>query len=869
MATFTRKGKRRLRIAGIIVGSFFVLLTIIYILLITHRKDILTTVLTSVNKNINGKVEVGDIDFTLFADFPAVTIRLENILVTDSLVSALDTLLVARKFSIAIPLWKMLNKNKSIKSVRVEDANISLVKTLSGVSNLQLFKSSGKEPTGNQSHIVQPHKILLRNVSFSYVDSLHKKFYGLRFKKCDIEADYPDSAIHFKMKSAIHFDHLILNLEKGGYLTNKDADLRLEGQIIPNQKLLSVTGGTVSIENQVIAVQSKFFLTENPTMQLNLFSTSMKTSVAFSVLPKKIQDKLSNYQVYKPVMVYAIISGSLARGSKPNVDLYLQTSGNRLSFAARSFDDLTFLGKFTNHIDSTRVNDDHNSRLAFPVFSGMVYNVPIHAKLIVTDLISPFMQMRASSDLDKSTEEKIVDTTRFKILSGSTQIRFSFDGPLTNYIDTINKQLKATLSGSVIMNNIALDYIPSDFKFRNVSGSMVFDQNDLHINSLSFELNNNSAYVNGSFRQLIPFLFTSLAAARGDLSLTAGTIDLNNFNFQKDTTLKVKKTAAQKEVSNNKIAALIDLIINRFELNFKLHADTVLYKHFVATGVQSEVIYSNDFVRFKNTELKSAGGTFSFSGEISKLSEPRPEVDLQANIKNADISSLMIGFDNFGQNTVTSKDVDGKVQADVSFHSQLRSDFSVIPSSMVGKMKVSILDGELKNFESIEQISKYIFKNRNFSNVKFTGVKNEYELRGSIITFKHLDVYSSVLTFFVEGKYDFNKSNTMLLIRVPLSNLRKQRTEELAENPDAKGKSGIGPTFKAVYGDDNKIHISPVVFGRKKFEEAISHKDEKKQEVPRDTTNKGKKMEEPKDSTDREKKKAAERRDTTQQNKFN
>src|SRR4029077_3067925 len=128
------------------------------------------------------------------------------------------------------------------------------------------------------------------------------------------------------------------------------ADVRLEGKIIPQQKLLSVSGGTVTIDNQVIAVQSKFILNEDPTMQMSLFSTSMKTSVAFSVLPRNIEEKLSHYQVYNPVMVYVIIRGSLSRGSKPAVDIYFLTTGNRLSYAARSFDDLSFLGKFTNHI---------------------------------------------------------------------------------------------------------------------------------------------------------------------------------------------------------------------------------------------------------------------------------------------------------------------------------------------------------------------------------------------------------------------------------------------------------------------------------------------------------------------------------------
>src|SRR6185295_18487048 len=126
-------------------------------------------------------------------------------------------------------------------------------------------------------------------------------------------------------------------------------------------------------------------------------------------------------------------------------------------------------------------------------------------------------------------------------------------------------------------NNLAFNYIPNDFQFQKVNGSMVFDKKDLHINTVSFELNKNSAYVNGTFIQLIPFLFTSLVNTHVDLSLTAATINLNNFNFQKDTTSAIpKKNAAQKEVTNNRIAEVINQLIDRFELNFKLHADTVL-----------------------------------------------------------------------------------------------------------------------------------------------------------------------------------------------------------------------------------------------------------------------------------------------------
>lgn len=819
---------RWIRITGITFSVIFILALLSYVLLLINKKEILFAITSSFNKNINGKLEVEDIDFGIFANFPSISVRLKNILLTDSLNGKSDTILIAKELLVALPVKNLWSKQKSLQSVRLENAKISLLKSDSGGLNLQIISSD--ESKKNDHDAPLPRRIRLHNVSFSYANSDKEKSFRLRFINSVIELNRNDSAVAFRMKGGVHFDHLIFNPEKGGYLTNKTTDLNLEGEFIDKQKLLAITGGTAIVDKQVVAIQSRFVFGKEPTMQFNFFSRSIKPDAGYSILPKSIEQKLVRYQVYKPITVYAIIRGSLAPNTKPYVDLYVKTSGNRISLGSKSFDDLTFKGWFTNHVDSTKINDDHNSRFIFPVFDGAIYQIPMHTQLVITDLKSPVLLMKASSDLDKASVSKVVDTSRIKILSGNIKVRFSYSGPMVNYFDSLTNKMNAHINGSMIIDKVELDYLPRDFEFRDVSGSVIFNDSDLHVNSVSFKLNDNSAYVNGSFVQFIPSLFSNTASAKGDFSLTAATIDLNSFNFQNDTISFPKKNPPTKAETTNRVASALDMMIDRFELNFSLHADTVLYKHFAATGVQSELIYASDYVHFKNTEMKASGGTFSFAGDITKMAGLNHEVKLQATINNADISSFLKGFDNFGQTTITHNDVDGKLKADISFHCRLNNDFKVIPSSMRGKMKVSIKDGELKNFESIEQISKYVFKNRDFRNIRFSGVENEYELNGSEITFSHLDLYSSVLTLFAEGKYDFNKTNTLLLIHIPLGNIRKGKTEELAENPDSNRKSGIGLTLKAYYGEDNKLHMAPVIFGKKKVREEIASKGGKKKE---------------------------------------
>src|SRR5438046_2267048 len=97
---FTKiKKKHRWQIPITIVASFIILFSGAYLFVLANKKAILENVTDKLNRQLSGKISIGDIDFTMFHPFPALTIRLKNIQVTDSLVSQQeDTLVRAKDF---------------------------------------------------------------------------------------------------------------------------------------------------------------------------------------------------------------------------------------------------------------------------------------------------------------------------------------------------------------------------------------------------------------------------------------------------------------------------------------------------------------------------------------------------------------------------------------------------------------------------------------------------------------------------------------------------------------------------------------------------------------------------------------------------
>ncbi len=807
-------------IKRIFIGVVVLVIVIVvtgYIVLISHKKEIHDLITNTFSDKLTGDLVMQDLDFTVFDQFPHFTIRIEKVFVTDSTAAMRgDTVFTAGKISIGVNLLRLFTGAIQFNSIEISDASISLIKDSTGQMNTpkarQAAAAEGKE--NKETAIPAIDKITLKNVSFHMTDSLKGKKFGLTFTKAEFNAVDGSAPLSYNLDATIHFDGLVFNPVKGGYLTDQDVHLQTWLGFDPAKAQLTVRNGWLNLKDQLLLISIMMNFKEK-TMHLTFSTESVLPAIAFGALTPAIQEKLKTFQLEKPVIAHVVVDGFITPGSKPAVDVYFKTTGNKLNVAKRSFDNLYILGSFTSHIDSTKINDDHNSRVVIPAFNGTYFGVPLKSSVMVTDLISPLLQMNAHLSYDKAKQGEVT-TPNLQLLDGSFDVQYTFYGPLTNYIDTVNKVTIGDLYGSAIFRNTDFNSVKSGYEFRDVDGSITFKKPDVWIDSLKMNMNGNKMRMTGSAQYFIAFLLIPGVKAYATLNLTADTIDFNR--FQGPPSANKEKKEVTKE-SKADIPDLVNWIATSAEFNINVAAKKIIVNRFSATDIKANVILDNNRLQINNAGMNTSGGNFLLNVSIDNLSGNQHLLSAKTTIGGVNMSNLLYSFNNFNQSTITDQNISGTLTTNAAFTATIDKEYKVIGSTMNGSLRTRVKNGQLKNVEGLDKISKYIFKNRNFSNIEFADIDNRAKLTGTVFDIDTLNIFSSVLTLFITGTYDFNKAGTDLLITVPASNLKKMEASERLALTDSTAKKGGNLVLRATNGKEGELKVSPVVFGKNKKKE--------------------------------------------------
>ena len=807
-------------IKGILIGAIVLIIAFLvtgYVLLITHKKEIHTLLTSTFSDKMSGDLVMKDMDYTVFERFPHFTIRIEKVFVADS-ASAIrgDTVITTKKIAIGVNLLHLFRGAIQFNSISISDASIYMVKDSSGQMNIPKARQA-PPATKEKKEVSIPGitTIILDNVSFHLTDSLKGKKFGLTFKKAEFNTVAGNAPMSYHMDASIHFDGLVFNPSKGGYLTDQDIKLDTYIGFDPDNALLSVKNGLLNMKNEILLININMNFKEQ-TMHMTFSASSITPAIAFGALTPAIQEKLKPFQLEKPVIAHVVVDGSIKPGSKPAVDVYFKSTGNKLNAGVRSFDNLYLLGWFTTHMDSTKINDDHNSRVMIPAFNGTYFGLPIIASVTVTDLMEPVMRMKAHLSYDKTKHGEVI-TPNLKFLDGSFDVRYTFHGPLTNFVDSVNKVTIGDLYGSAVFSNTDFNNLANGYEFRNVEGNITFKKPDLWIESLSMRLNGNKMSMTGSAKYFIAFLLIPGVKTYATLDLTADTIDFNAFQSAPSARNEKKKVDTDSKKAD--IPGLINWISTSVELDINVSAKKVIVNRFFCSFIKANLLLTNNRLQINDAAMKTSGGNFLLNLSIDNLSGSQHALNAKTSIKEVSMSDLLYSFNNFNQTTITDQNISGTLTTNATFAATIDQNYEVIGSSMTGSVRTRVKNGQLKNVDGLDKISKYIFKNRDFNNIDFADIDNRSKLTGTVFDIDTLNIFSSVLTLFISGIYDFNKITTDMLITVPLINLKKMDAAERMALTDSAAMKGGNVMLRATHAKDGDLNVLPVVLGKDKKKE--------------------------------------------------
>ena len=267
---------------------------------------------------------------------------------------------------------------------------------------------------------------------------------------------------------------------------------------------------------------------------------------------------------------------------------------------------------------------------------------------------------------------------------------------------------------------------------------------------------------------------------KAKLLATTDYFDLTSYivkNSDRDTVTKQQQTEKIKQANDE----------SNFEFDVFLAAKKLLIRKVEADNALINLHYKEKLMTLNSLSINTCDGNLIGKGTVYDLHK----IDAEISTENINVTKLFEQFENFGQKAVLSENLKGNIFLNAKIKMDLDEKMEVIGKTMKGNVRLKLKDGHLLNYEPLQKISDYIFRNRDFKDISFTEINETFLLDGFKMEIKEMEIASNVLVFYVTGLYDFKeKSNINLLL--PWSNLKKRGKNYIPKNSGQSAENSKG-----------------------------------------------------------------------------
>lgn len=782
-----------------------------------YKKEILATVNEKLRESVNGDVSIGDYQINLFHNFPNISITLKDIYLHGPAYNIYyEPFLKAERVDVNVEPLKLFRKKITINSVDIQNGRIFIFRTQTGYTNTEVLRrgemNAATETAGNNQPL-ELKKINLLNVSFTYQDSLKQKQVGVHFIRTVNSVIADDSLVQLQLAGQMKFDELLLNAQKGSLLKNKTVIADLKIDLKPSAGNLTLLPSTLAFDKSLVKLSGMFQLGAPGEFALEILSDKLDYAEGLSLLPDTLAAKLTNYRVEKPVGLRVTVKGLLGPGVKPAVDVRFSFNKSEVTAGKIHMENMSMAGMFTNHVSDTAAYDDRNSQIHFSSIDGLLDNMPVKAVATLTNLKDPGLDLKATFDIDLKDLNEHLDTTKIRLLNGKFISVFTYNGKLTEYLDETKTRYEGRLSGNAKITNGQIQYLPRKITVDNVNADFHFTEEQFNIKNLALSQNKNRISFNGYITDFIPFFTNPATTGKVNLSILSPAIDLSGLLQPR----RAVKTQRAKAVSKKKIADLIERLNEKLEFHLDFNIGSFRNKNFKASKLTGRLTLADNRFILRDSRMEFAKGNVQLNLRVSNLQKPINPISIQATLRDVSISDFFHSFNNFNQTTFRHDHVEGKLNLIVNMSAEINDRLDVLTPHLKGDVRFTIREGRLRDFEPMQRLSNFLFKGRDFSDVQFGEIASVFKIDGTKIDLHRMEVESTVLTMFIEGRYDL-KDSSDLSIQVPLSNLKKRDQNFAPENIGTDARTGAS-VFLRVRPDKtgkNTISYDPFKKMRKK-----------------------------------------------------
>jgi hypothetical protein len=115
----------------------------------------------------------------------------------------------------------------------------------------------------------------------------------------------------------------------------------------------------------------------------------------------------------------------------------------------------------------------------------------------------------------------------------------------------------------------------------------------------------------------------------------------------------------------------------------------LLYEKLAGFNVKANITVLQDRYLMNNVCMNLADGSLDMKGNLISIAKGKHRATLNADMRNVNVQKIFYAFENFGQDGITDKSIQGNLTVHTDISIDLADDGKVLPASSMGEVKFS------------------------------------------------------------------------------------------------------------------------------------------------------------------------------------
>ncbi len=392
----------------LIIGSVLLFLLVTAITIPFLFKDqIKAKVNAEIEKNISAKVFYGDLNLSLFKNFPQITLTLNNFGIVGIAPFAGDTLVAANAFHTSFDVMSIFKKETiKVNFVEFDQPKINLKVLKDGTNNYDIYKKSvdNEQVTKSHNFAAQLNSWTINQGEIKYDNSQIPAFVSL--SNINHEGNGDISQQIFDLNSTTSIEKTIVNYKGQSYLKNRKITFEGPVNIDLNQSIYALQKGKLQINDFPIELAGNIHM---PDTNINLDVTfKTKENEDFkkliSLIPAFYTKEYNDIKTEGNFTVTGKTKGIYNAHTMPAFDISINVNKGRIQFPALSvpISDINFKAFIENKTDKLQ-----NTSIDIKNFNLNLGKNPIKGHVLLTGLQNSKVDADVKGNIDLAEITKI------------------------------------------------------------------------------------------------------------------------------------------------------------------------------------------------------------------------------------------------------------------------------------------------------------------------------------------------------------------------------------------------------------------------------------------------------------------------------